>query len=1052
MNFTDLHIPPPDNWPVFEELCRALFAAIWNDSGAALNGRQGQPQCGVDVYGRTPERPGQYRGVQCKGKNRNYGSKATTREFDAELVKAETFKPGLVHWTFATTAPTDGKLQEHVRLVSAARVAKGQFPVDVMGWDALQSMLAQHPSVIEQFYPLLGPQLPLILARLDKLPGEVLAAVRTSPPQTGNADWMVETFSGERDLGPALLGRPLGPADVDACPELPQVGRLWDELAGGYSARVLGSPGAGKSVCAFQVARRAHARGWRVLRLRNPQTSQLELVSDGQPTLFIVDDAHLTDPALLRRAEEQTSASRWLLSAHTVTEDQTPSAGIIRIDPKQAVSVIAAGLRVDMAETLRVVQKVDDRVGDHIGDEPIEHRIEAAEAADRPWQFCFILGGGWQRASQSAHDARAAGFDIFLAIAALHQIASRDARASLADLGPLLSAAGLEEGHDAAIDWLVNARLLLSRDDLRCPHQRLSIVLIRYILEGQDQARHKAVAAAIGVILADPTYPFVGLYILLQELRMTGGNGHRWHRLVEQNWLPPLIARCWAAEDALDRRGAAFLLTELQSYYEREAWLAAILLGYEETAARWYSEALPETGYSLGSLFGQIRMKDEALAQSVVALADPEAVAAAVSHRDTVAACDAASMVYHSAGCRPDTWCARYLAAIDRDNCLEMMRNWPRDHYLSAAGTFCQIFTWDDEAFGLDLIEALIPRIADELRTNPVHGFHELHDMIWLSLRLRDLFGTHIGKNAPTRRMREIGKKMVAIWEPKTLAAQLTAIGRREFQPAGWLLLFVRERSVRRFETIVVHIDWPKLEATIGDAWARSDHDIEVFLQICFQAKKAQEPIRQMIAANRTRQPILSVRLAMLAPQVAIEQLETGGAIGLAKHGHFHWRMSAAVIAQLAIVRSDIIEAMVTPHEAIASEKLSGKTQPFFGEPLLFLRLLRQLAPASFERILAAIDPVGAETGWGAALSGMDAAHHASKGDRETVRDDRQTAAWLVEIAHDRTDALGEVARRLRQRYPRRSVPPVKLLESFGDADPVEAQRAEGQKLDAPAR
>lgn len=1031
MNFTDLQIPPPDNWAVFEELCRALFAAIWNDPGAALNGRQGQPQCGVDVYGRTPERPGEYRGVQCKGKNRNYGSKATTREFDAELIKAETFKPGLVHWTFAMTAPTDGKLQEHVRLVSAARVAKGQFPVDVMGWDTLRSRLAQHPSVIEQFYSLLGPQLPLILGRLDKLPDEVLAAVRTSSSQTGNADWMVETFSGERDLGPALLGRPLGPADVDACPELPQVGRLWQELAGGYSARVLGSPGAGKSVCAFQVARRAHARGWRVLRLKNPQVSQLELVSDGQRTLFIIDDAHLTDPALLRRAEEQTSASHWLLSAHTVTDDQTPSAGSVRIDPKQAVSVIAAGLKADMAETLRVVRELDPRVGDHIGEEPIELRIGAAEAADRPWQFCFILGGGWQRASQSAHDARAAGFDLFLAIAALRQIASRDARASLADLQPLLNAAGLEGDHDAATDWLIDARLLLSRDDLRCPHQRFAVVLIRNILSGQDEAGRRAVATALRHILADPAYPFIGLHILLLELRLRGGDDRNWHWLVERDSLPPLIARCWTAEVAMERRGAALLLAELQSYYEAKAWLAAIITGYEEIAARWYSEALPEAAYSVGYLFGQIGMKDEALAQSVVALSNPEAVAAAVSQRDTVSACQAANMVYRSANYRPEAWQGRYLEAIDRERCLEMMRNWPRDHSLSAASIFCQIFTWDDEAFGLDLIEALLPAITEQLRTRPVGSFHELDDMIWLALRLRDLFGTNTGKNAPTRRMRQIGKKMVAIWKPETLAAQLSAISRRDFQAAGWLLEFVREVSARRFETIVSLIDWPKIEATIGDAWERSEHNIEVFLQICFQAESVQEPVRQMIARNRTRRSTLSVRLAMLAPQGAVEQVEAGAIVELASHGHFHWRMSAALIAQLAMMRSDLIEAMVTPHEALAGEKLSSKSQPFFDEPLLFLRLLCQLAPASFERIMAAIDPAGAEIGWGTALSGADAARHAPDGDREQARIDRQTAAWLVEITHERPDALGETARRLRRRYPRRSVPSAKLLEPF---------------------
>ncbi|WP_144423474.1 hypothetical protein [Sphingopyxis sp. 113P3] len=153
MDILDSQISAPLKWQTFEDLTCALFAEVWKDPTAQKNGRVGQPQNGVDVYGTPGGMPGRYFGVQCKGKDRGYGSRATKTEFDRELAKAEKFQPSLAKWYFATTAPVDEKLQAHARTVSAARVAAGKFEVDILGWGALTALIAKHPAVIRQFYP-----------------------------------------------------------------------------------------------------------------------------------------------------------------------------------------------------------------------------------------------------------------------------------------------------------------------------------------------------------------------------------------------------------------------------------------------------------------------------------------------------------------------------------------------------------------------------------------------------------------------------------------------------------------------------------------------------------------------------------------------------------------------------------------------------------------------------------------------------------------------------------------------------------------------------------
>ena len=553
MDFIDKQIPPPKSWEKFEDLTRALFAAVWRAPLAQKNGRSGQQQYGVDVYGTPEAAPGKNFGVQCKGKNEGYGAKATIAEFDAELAKAEKFRPTLGHWTFATTASNDAPLQEHARLVSERREREGQFPVVAIGWETIQALLSSHQTVVEEIYPEHAGDLPKIMAALRALPGAdeldqirrslIAFAPRSAAVDVGASVWSEVQFETARDLGPALMGRSLGPADVAACPTLPEVALLTADLERAGSARLVGVPGAGKSISILQVARQMHGRGWRVLRLADPMGRVPPFDESPKRTLYIVDDAHLTRPVLLNELEERATASRWVLSAYTISEDRGGFPGAIQLDAKRAVRVIADGLRASPEATLTAVRRADDRVGDRPGDERLDLRLaQAVETALYPWQFCFILGGGWRRAGALASSARAAGADLVLAAAAIRQLAARDAHCSRDALLRLVGdALPISEGN-AAISWLVAQRLLLSADDLRCPHQRLASVLLARILDGQSAEERQTVASMLKTVLADGDMPLGGLSVLLGELSTAGGYGG-WRWLVQPAWLTTALNR-----------------------------------------------------------------------------------------------------------------------------------------------------------------------------------------------------------------------------------------------------------------------------------------------------------------------------------------------------------------------------------------------------------------------------------------------------------------------------------------------------------------------------
>lgn len=219
MDSRNKQIPRPRHWQEFEELCLALFREVWKDALAQKNGRTGQPQHGVDVWGVVDGNRSTFQGVQCKGKDESLGASVTEAELIAEICKADKFEPALDHWVLATTAPADAEIERVARKISVNRESHDRFTVQVMGWSDIESLLFKHVAVLEQFYPELG----LDATTLARAVRQIANAAPPGAPQSAlvanesNASsWRAVTFDSGRDIGPALLGRPLGPTDARA--------------------------------------------------------------------------------------------------------------------------------------------------------------------------------------------------------------------------------------------------------------------------------------------------------------------------------------------------------------------------------------------------------------------------------------------------------------------------------------------------------------------------------------------------------------------------------------------------------------------------------------------------------------------------------------------------------------------------------------------------------------------------------------------------------------------------------------------------------------------
>lgn len=153
-DFTSVSIRPPKDWQAFERHSRLLFEYALHDPAAQNNGRPGQRQHGVDIFGRRGGGTGPLVGIQCKGKDNDYGGVVTEAELRREVKNTHKFKPDLKEFILITTAPDDADIQEKARLLEQEVRAAGRYlSISVWGWGRVQQEINRYGEVLRAFHP-----------------------------------------------------------------------------------------------------------------------------------------------------------------------------------------------------------------------------------------------------------------------------------------------------------------------------------------------------------------------------------------------------------------------------------------------------------------------------------------------------------------------------------------------------------------------------------------------------------------------------------------------------------------------------------------------------------------------------------------------------------------------------------------------------------------------------------------------------------------------------------------------------------------------------------
>jgi len=192
---SDIHEwPPPSDPTVFESLCLDLWKDIWQDSSAQKNGRRGQNQDGVDVFGRCA---GKWIGVQCKQKDGLLRTTITPDELEDEVKAAYNFNPALNQFILATTGPRNGNVQERARQLTDEHQSKGLFVVEVWSWREIWPELCRRTELFnrigKQYWPHFFQRTPSALHQLlplQKLVGRDEELAELEKQLTASGKWL----------------------------------------------------------------------------------------------------------------------------------------------------------------------------------------------------------------------------------------------------------------------------------------------------------------------------------------------------------------------------------------------------------------------------------------------------------------------------------------------------------------------------------------------------------------------------------------------------------------------------------------------------------------------------------------------------------------------------------------------------------------------------------------------------------------------------------------------------------------------------------------------
>ena len=789
--------------------------------------------------------------------------------------------------------------------------------------------------------------------------------------------WEFVTFEDQRGIEAAVSGERLGPRDVDSCPRLPHIESARKKIDLLNRVDIVGSSGCGKSITVWQLARELNQKGCHVLRPTSPNPTDdgsllTAVKTNSWKSVLVVDDAQTFSHSFVEKLNELAMPLRTVITGTTDESGKQPKS--IRIPAMVAVEVLACNYRRRRDELLPIVKRYDSSIGDEYSSTSLEWRIDLAAKSETPWQFSFVLRGGWSKAREQLNILRDFDrADLLFFIIAARQLMSLDAGS---DINTIIADAQIM---GRTKTWVVSGIELLRRQNailqdlpLRCLHVRAAIVVIESTLKQRREDTFPAILPVLRSMVYDDTEPVRGINWLLESV--LGTNAFRnWRREEDRFFEPPhrkeLLQRLLATSESLARRDAAFVISRLIWYRELSR---DEVRGYFTTLHGWLEAAKGENCYAIGYLINTIGSKEpyNELVNSMNAARLWSCVRTARS-KDGYAWGYFLSRLAHT--CSSD-WRTQATQAMDRSAIRDFVSRFTADD-LDQLAMFIEGIASYDLDFALECMRTAIPSLQGGFAEDAFKAYSATLELGFFVLG-HGLFG----ELSPSRVQKDISKKITDAICPSEIANGIYNCRFGDWEVYARLLHWIRSVNRKKHRTILTAVSWDALELRSANHWERPRREFRLLLSSLSTGNRS-DPVRSWIFEHIDKIQELDPVLTGLSPESAIAIIQRGRHVNLAGHNKSDWGHMQFALARVAELDTDVARKILELNVEHIVERLS-RLEPIDVEELPnFLAFVKELYGGLLAIIIKKIDVKTANDKWPLVLK-----EHCSKVRRRTRR------------------------------------------------------------------
>ena len=702
--------------------------------------------------------------------------------------------------------------------------------------------------------------------------------------------WEVIDFSYQRDISYAISQYRLGAADVCACPRFEQVEEIKNCLHRVDYVTVQGNPGCGKSITIFQAAFDYSKDGWTVFRLNNNNDIlKMPRLLEKSKSLYIIDDAQVIPRHVLDILADQARPDKKIIFGRTESVEYSRDCVIItEID---AVRAIKSNYSKRVAELTPIVHAHDKQIGERALDYPLEYRIEEAAKAATPWQFNYILCGGWKTIrSQYLSIAGHNRCGLLCAAIAAFQIAQLDKSVDFMWLGRFFA------DIDSTITWseedlksLIGKKIVLSMDDIRIVHLRSAYIVLAQFYKNASDPDKRILQKAIEAAYEQKLFPILGLVWIVNGTSSYFDDFFHADRILTESFLNSLLTDLSVYKSPTERMHAAYLLsiTRRVSYSHDELFYARNNL---KILANWISHACSENAYAFSEIVNDLINYDLELYKELTRAVNWDALFQSLSTSDPKGLYSWGRLINrltYSVGSEDKRSYANIIIASCSEKYVSIQtRNLPVfSCFLSS------IYHLSPELISTFLLSHIAEYKA--LWMQDVTQIVEVFDFDFLAYLCGECSLT---AHKPTKEQKIVAKALVSSFPAKEVASFVSNSRSRDWHTLYKIFLLIKRYDSKKLLEISNSIDLNALKTTTKSFWKETNDDL--FFLCHSIALSNPQKAEELLLMHKEEITHLCLPLVEISPQLAIELAKHGAQVSLVQN---NWRESTVNAIQLLL-------------------------------------------------------------------------------------------------------------------------------------------------------